>query len=162
MSVLTRKRADIVETISVRARLVPMAKSASPMAKTAGRAAKDRADSLLAWAMPHIDSARGWAAPRVERTGLAVRDNLAPKVSALLVPTARRLEKRAVATVAMLAAAGGAAAALAMRRRAYSPGYGTVSPMPDGAGPGPAAPRPETADGDQAATEEVNGQHRTA
>ena len=47
----------------------------------------------MTWAMPYIDNARVWAAPQLERTGVAVRDNVAPKVSSLLVTTARRLEK---------------------------------------------------------------------
>jgi len=169
VSALTRKRPDVVETVTVRARLVPIAKNASPMAKNAGRAAKDRADSLMTWAMPYIDNARVWAAPHVERTGLAVRDNVGPKVSSLLVTTARRLETappkrrrwpRMLGTMAMLAAAGTAAAAVAMRRRAYSLGYEPVSPVPGSSGLGPAQ---ETGNGDQAAPEqEVNGQHRMA
>lgn len=171
MSVLTRKRPEVVETVTVRARLVPIAKNASPLAKNAGRAAKERADSVLAWAMPYIDSARVWAAPHVERTGVAVRDNVAPKVSSLLVTTARRLEKpppaprrwpRMLATMAMLAAAGTAAAAVAMRRRAYSLGYDTVSPVPGSTGLGATATQ-ETATGDQARPEsEANGQHPMA
>jgi len=138
------------------------------MAKNASRAAKDRADSVLTWAMPYIDNARVWAAPHVERTGIAVRDNVAPKVSSLLVTTARRLEKpapkrrrwpRMLATMAMLAAAGSAAAAVAMRRRAYSLGY-DPNQRPDSTGLGATA-GPETANGEQATTEsEVNGQHR--
>jgi hypothetical protein len=171
VSVLTRKRPDVLETVTVRARLVPIAKNASPMAKNAGRAAKDRADSLMTWAMPYIDNARVWAAPHVERTGVAVRDNVAPKVSSLLVTTARRLEKappkrrrwpRMLGTMAMLAAAGTAAAAVAMRRRAYSLGYEPGNPVPGSSGPGSATAQ-ETGNGDQAAPEpEVNGQHRMA
>ncbi len=139
MSVLTRKRPDVFETVTVRARLVPIAKNASPMAKNAGRAAKDRAEELMTWAMPYIDNARVWAAPQLERTGVAVRDNVAPKVSSLLVTTARRLDKappkrrrwpRMLGTMAMLAAAGTAAAAVAMRRRAYSLGYEPGTPCP--------------------------------
>ncbi|MGD0376258.1 MAG: hypothetical protein ABSB01_16935 [Streptosporangiaceae bacterium] len=176
MSILTRKRSDVIETVTVRARLVPIAKNASPMAKNASRVAKDRADSALAWAIPYLDNARVWAAPRVERTGIAVRDNVAPRVSSLLVTTARRLEKaepkprrwpRMLATMAMLAAAGSAAAAVAMRRRAYSlgydpAGYDSAAPVPDSTGLGATA-RQETANGDQAMSEsEVNGQHRMA
>jgi hypothetical protein len=158
-----------LETVTVRARLVPIAKNASPMAKNAGRAAKDRADSLMTWAMPYIDNARVWAAPHVERTGVAVRDNVAPKVSSLLVTTARRLEKappkrrrwpRMLGTMAILAAAGTAAAAVAMRRRAYSLGYEPGNPVPGSSGLGPATAQ-ETGNGDQVAPEpEVNGQHR--
>jgi len=171
VSVLTRKRPDVVETVTVRARLVPIAKNASPMAKNAGRAAKERADSVMTWAMPYIDQARVWAAPHVEHTGLAVRDTVAPKVSSLLVTTARRLEKappqrrrwpRMLGTMVMLAAAGTAAAAVAMRRRSYSLGYEPGSPVPGSSGLGPATAQ-ETGNGDQAASEpDVNGQHRMA
>jgi hypothetical protein len=159
-----------VETITVRARLAPIARNAGPLASSARRAAKDRADSLLAWATPHVDTARLWAAPRIERTGIAMRDNLAPKVSDLLVATARRMENapakrrrwpRRVATIAMLAAAASAVAAVAMRRRSTPAGYGPVSSVPDSAGSGATATMPETADGDQAANEpDVNGQRR--
>jgi hypothetical protein len=138
------------------------------MAKNASRAAKDRADALMTWAMPYIDNARVWAAPHVERTGLAVRDNVAPKVSSLLVTTARRLDKappkrrrwpRMLGTMAMLAAAGTAAAAVAMRRRAYSLGY-EPGPVPGSSGLGSATAQ-EMGNGDQAAPEpEGNGQHR--
>lgn len=162
----------MVETISIRARLSPVAKNARPMAENAARAARDRADSALAWAMPHVDSARVWAAPRVERTGLAVRDTVAPKVSDLMVATARRLENappqprrwpRRIARLAMLAAAASAIAALAMRRRSDTAGYGPVSPVPDTDGPTLAPTMAESADGDEAMTDpEVNGQHRMA
>ncbi|HEY7144738.1 MAG TPA: hypothetical protein VH637_10850 [Streptosporangiaceae bacterium] len=165
MSVLTRKRPEVVETIALRARLAPLARNARPLAD-AGRAAKERADSALAWAMPHVDSARLWAAPHVERTGIAMRDNLAPKVSDVLVATARRLEKeparrrrwpRRVATMAMLAAAASAVAAVAMRRRSGPAGYRPVSPVPDSPVPdgpvpdstGPGSGVPESADGSQ-------------
>ena len=148
MSVLTRKRPDVIETVTVRARLVPIAKNASPMAKNAGRAAKDRADSLMTWAMPYIDNARVWAAPHVERTGLA--------------PPKQRRWPRMLGTMAMLAAAGTAAAAVAMRRRAYSLGYEPGNPVPGSSGPGSATAQ-ETGNGDQAAPEpEGNGQHRMA
>jgi len=171
VSVLTRKRPDVCETVTVRARLVPIAKQASPMAKNAGRAAKDRAAELRIWALPYIDQARGWAAPHVERTGVAVRDNVAPKVSAFLITTARRLEKapperrrwpRRLGTMAMLAAAGTAATAVAMRRRAYSLGYEPGNPGPGSSGPGSATAQ-EAGHGDQAAAEpEGNGQQRMA
>jgi hypothetical protein len=169
VSVLTRRRPEVIETVSVRARLVPMAKNARPMAENAGRAARDRANSLLAWAMPHVDHARVWAAPHVERTGIAVRDSVAPKVSDLMVATARRLEKaplqrrrwpRRLATMAMLAGAATAVAAVAMRRRSYAAAYGPVSPAPDAEGPTLATARPP-ADGDDVMTDpEVNGQSR--
>ena len=142
------------------------------MAQNAGRAARDRANAALAWAMPHVDNARSWAAPHVEHTGLAVRDTVAPKVSDLMVATARRLENAPpqprrwpgrIARLAMLAAAASAVAALAMRRRSYAAGYGPVSSVPDTDGPTLAPTMTEASDGDEARTDpEVNGQHRMA
>jgi hypothetical protein len=172
VSVLSRKRPEVVEAISVRARLMPVAKNARPMAENAGRAARDRANSALAWAMPHVDNARVWAAPHVERTGIAVRDSVAPKVTDLMVATARRLENappkrrrwpRRVATMAMLAAAASAVAAVAIRRRNDAARYSPVSPVPDSEGPTLAATMPATSDGDETVNDpEVNGQHRMA
>ena len=163
MSVLTKRRPEVVETVSVRARLVPMAKNARPMAENASRAARDRANSFLDWAMPHVDTARMWAAPHMERTGIAVRDNVAPRVSDLMVATARRLEKmppkrrrwpRRVAMLAMLAAVASAVAAVAMRRRQDAIKYGPVTAVPD-----PAASRPQGTDGtDPLEDPEVDGQ----
>lgn len=96
MSVLKRKRPGAVETVTVRTRrLGPLAKTATPLARSAGRTAKDRAASVKDWAAPRVDTARVWAAPHVERTGIAVRDNVAPKVSDLLVATARKMESTA-------------------------------------------------------------------
>jgi hypothetical protein len=142
------------------------------MAENASRAARERANSALAWAMPHVENARIWAAPHVERTGLAVRDTVAPKVSDLMVATARRLETtppkrrrwpRRVATMAMLGAFATAVAALAMRRRSDTAGYGPVSPVPDPDGPNLTPVMGEARDGDETVTDpEVNGQHRMA
>lgn len=131
MSLLTRKHASAEpagpggRALHTAKHAVPIAKHAVPIAKQAVLATRHGAEGAMAWARPHVDSARSWAAPRIERTGLAVRDSLAPRISAMLVATARRLDTtprparrwpRLLAGTAMLAAAASAAAAMVMRR----------------------------------------------
>jgi len=136
VSVLSRKRRTeaLAEVASVRDRTlatalqaVPVARQAVvPIAKSAGMAARHGTESAVAWAAPHVDEARAWVAPHIERSGLAIRDTIAPKISDALVTTAHRLDTapprrrrwpKVLAAVALLAAAGSAAAAIAMRRR---------------------------------------------
>jgi hypothetical protein len=139
MSVLSRKRAAEAEAeaadtrarMQQLARLTVLARAAVPMAKTAGMAARDGARSAATWAAPRINGARAWTAPRIERSGLAIRDTVAPKVCETLVTAARRVDVTAprpdviaprrrwpqvVAGAAMLVAAG-AAAAIVLRHR---------------------------------------------
>jgi hypothetical protein len=128
-----------------------------PMAKSAGLAARQGTDVVVAWATPRIRVARVWAAPRVEQAGVAVRDQIAPTVSAALIEAARRLDDSPpsrprrwpwiLAGCGMLAAAGTAAAAIIMRRRpdietfesedqaaadSAAPGLGEVPEQPSG------------------------------
>jgi len=108
------------------------------MAKTAGTAARDGARSAATWAAPRINGARAWTAPRIERSGLAIRDTIAPKVCETLITASRRVDVTApgpdvtaprrrwpqvVAGTAMLVAAG-AAAAIVLRRRKGDRTYG--------------------------------------
>jgi hypothetical protein len=77
------------------------------------------------WAAPRVNGARAWAAPRIERGGLAIKDTIAPKINEVFVVTARRVDvapprrrwPRVMAGTALLAAAG-AAVAVVLRRRA--------------------------------------------
>src|SRR6202167_5647163 len=100
--VTVKQRAD-----EAASRAVPLAKNAGvtvkqvadeaaaravPLAKNAGVAVKQRADEAAAWAAPHVHDARAWAAPRVERTGTAVQEKLAPQVSDMLTKAARQLD----------------------------------------------------------------------
>jgi hypothetical protein len=110
------------------------------MAKNAGQAARQGMEGAARWAMPRVQGARSWAepqvrgarswaAPRVEQAGIAVRDKIAPTVSAAIVEASRRLDAppspqpkrrvwpRLVAAIAMLAAAASAAAAVIMKRQ---------------------------------------------
>ena len=137
MSVLSRKRAAEAEAEDTRARMqllarsMVLARAAGPMAKTAGTAARDGARSAATWAAPRINGARAWTAPRIERSGLVIRDTIAPKICETLTTTARRVDVTAprpddaaprrrwpqvVAGTGMLVAAG-AAVAVVLRRR---------------------------------------------
>jgi hypothetical protein len=126
MSVLSRKRAAEAEAAEARGRmqqlvrLTVLARAAGPMAKTAGMAARDGARN-----------AATWTAPRIERSGLAIRDTIAPKVCQTLAAAAQRVDVSAprpdvtaarrrwpwvVAGTGLLMAAG-AAAAVVLRRQ---------------------------------------------
>jgi hypothetical protein len=153
-----------------------------PMARSAGLAARQGADVVVTWATPRVRVARVWAAPRVEQAGVAVRDQIAPAVSAALIEAARRLDDPpppsrprrwpwVLAGCGLLAAAGSAAAAIMMRRR---PDVETFEPedqaAADSAAPGvgeaPAPSPDETARGraNGGADEEAsvaNGRMRT-
>jgi hypothetical protein len=107
------------------------------MAKNAGLTTRQGAQGAMTWARPRADAARSWAAPRIERAGLAVRDRIAPRISAMLVTAAHRLDTtprrvrrwpKRLAGTATLAAAASAAAAVIMRRH---PAEVTEPPSPD-------------------------------
>jgi hypothetical protein len=133
MSLLTRKRTVGTMPTVVRKRArdmaeraVPIAKQAVPIAKQAGIAARHGAEDAVAWAAPRVDEARSWAAPRIERTGIAVRDSIAPRISDALVtaahrvdttPSKRRRWPRLLIGFALLAAIASAVAAIARRNR---------------------------------------------
>jgi hypothetical protein len=137
MSVLSRKRAAEADAAGMRdrmlqlTRLAVLARAAVPMAKTAGMATRDGARSAAAWGAPRVNGARAWTAPRIERSGLVIKDTIAPKICETLMATARRVNVTAprvdvtaprrrwpqvIAGTALLAAAG-AAAAVVLRRR---------------------------------------------
>ena len=120
--------------------VAPVAQHVVPAAKNAGQAAmqgvqgatewvRPRVEDARSWVEPRVQEARSWAAPRVEQAGLAVRDRIAPSVSAAIVEASRRLDAqppaqrrrlwpRVVAIVAMVAAAASAAAAVFLKRQA--------------------------------------------
>jgi hypothetical protein len=134
------------------AQLVPVARNTYaqmvPVARNAGLAARQGADVVVAWANPRVRSARVWAAPRVEQAGYAVRDQVAPAVSAALIEAAHRLDdspppKRSrwpwvLAGIGLLAAAGSAVAAVMLKRRPEPETFGAEDQMTaDSATPGP-------------------------
>ncbi len=132
MSILSRKRAADADTrhrMQQDAWPVVLARTAVPMVKTAGTTARDSARGAAAWAAPRVNGARAWTAPHIERSGLAIKDTIAPKISETLTATARRVDvttprldvaaprrrwPRVVAGTAILAAVG---AAIVLRRR---------------------------------------------
>ena len=172
VSVLSSKRAAEADATSTRgrvlqpARLIVLARAAVPVAKTAGLAARDGVRSAGAWATPRVNGARAWTAPRIERSGLAIRDTIAPQICEMLAATARRVDVTApgadvtasrrrwpkvVAGTALLTAAG-AAAAVVLRRRKDDGTCGSPGETAD-AGTGPQTaqdgqPRPGAHGGD--------------
>src|SRR6266516_8109006 len=100
------------------------ARRVAAQVKPAAAHIKPLTHSTAAAAIRRVRTTRAWAAARVERTGLVLQHNLAPKVSAWLSLAARRLEPakpqrarwRTPAGISVLTVAAGAAAALARHR----------------------------------------------
>lgn len=156
VSVLNRNRATEADATGTRGRMqqlarpMVLARAAVPVAKTVGMAARDGARSAAAWASPRVNGARAWTAPRIERSGLAIRDTIAPKICETLTAAARRVDVTApradvtaprrrwpkvVAGTALLTAVG-AAAAVVLRRRKDDGTCGSPGETAD-AGTGP-------------------------
>jgi hypothetical protein len=176
MSVLSRKHAAEAEQDRRQqlAWAAAVARAAVPMAKTAGMAAQNGARGAATWVTPRVNGARAWTAPRIERSGLAIKDTVAPKICDVLTATARYVDvtapgldvsaprrrwPRVVAGTATLAAAGAAAAVVLRRRKAAGTG-GAPGPAA-GAGTGlQSAPdgQPPSAAAAGTAEEDVSGQ----
>ena len=166
MSLLRRKNGSRVDTTArMRERARQKASQAVPLAKSAGTAAVQGAGEAAALAKPHVRRARRWAAPRVERTGKAVQEKVAPQVSAVMTKAARRLDpdrkprRRTRITRGIFlitAVAGASAVVIRLRRQPPLPGTGSTGPADadtvhgTGDKSGPAA--------DEATRVEVNGQ----
>ncbi|HEY5354466.1 MAG TPA: hypothetical protein VIK57_18615 [Streptosporangiaceae bacterium] len=135
----------------------------------AGMAARDGARSAATWAAPRVSGARTWTASRIEWSGVAIKDTVAPKIHESLLATARFVDASAppeaprrrwpqvIAGTALLAAAG-AAAAIVLRRRnaggqvpaeAAEPATST-QPAHDG--------QPQTSNGSPGAPADASGQ----
>ena len=139
-----------------------------PAARSAGLAARQGADVIVTWASPRVRGARVWAAPRVEQAGYAVRDQVAPAVSAALIEAARRLDdptppKRSrwpwmLAGIGLLAAAGSAVAAILLRRQPEAEAFGAEDEMTaDSATPSPGTDDGYAKSSDEAARSQGNG-----
>jgi hypothetical protein len=129
--------------------VAPLAKSAQ---ETAGR-------GLL--------EARAWAAPRVEATGVAVQERLAPAVSAAMVTAARRIQPPKaqrrrrwpfIAAAVVVLGAGCAAAAQILRSKRDTMVTADPGPVAPPMPPTTPADRQEMTD----AQADVNGQVRTS
>jgi hypothetical protein len=133
MSVLSRKRVAEAEAPQTQQLAWPivMVRAVVPRAKTAGMVARDGARSTAEWTAPRINQARAWTAPRIERSGLAFKDTIAPKVCETFMATARYVDvaprpdvtpprrrwPQVVAGTGMLVAVGAAAAVVLLRRK---------------------------------------------
>jgi len=110
VSVLNRKRASEAEAADMRGRVLQLTRRG--------------ARSAAAWTAPRVSAARAWTAPRIERSGLAIRDTIAPKICEVFVVTARRVDvtpprrrwPRVVAGTALLAVAAAAVACHGLMR----------------------------------------------
>jgi hypothetical protein len=132
--------------------LAPLAKSAQ---LTAGRG---------------VYNVRVWAAPRVEWTGVAVQERLAPRVSSMMVATARRMEppqarsrRRWPAVIAGIVMLLGAAVAGGLLRSQRNSAMMQNSEQPTSP-PDPTPPAGSAKDGQDmpdTAQADVNGQVRT-
>jgi len=113
-----------------------LANQARPMTKSAALTAKRSAGTAATWATPKVGRARAWMAVRAARGSVSVTEIVAPRLSAVLAATARKLDPpkprsrrmpKVLAGTALLAAGAAAAVAMAMRgRQRYMP----PRPMP--------------------------------
>jgi hypothetical protein len=143
------------------------ARRVAAQVKPAAAQIKPLAQSTGAAAIRGVRTTRAWAAPRVERTGLVLQHNVAPKVSAWLSMAARRLEPaqprrarwRKLAGISALTAAAGAAVAFARNRK--KPDSVTPAAETDA---GNVAPAAATSDGQATASTDadVDGQVRSS
>jgi hypothetical protein len=114
-----------------------------------------------------VHTARVWAAPRLERMGQVLQDDMAPRMSAMLSATARKVQparpprrRWPVLAAGMLMIAGGAAAAVALSRRNAASVMTFGQP---GESAGPAADRRDTAVAEpEPASADVNGHGHTS
>ena len=98
--------------------------NAADRARRAAAQVKPLASSTRAAAGRGVHRTRAWAAPQVERTGKALQDSVAPRVSAVLSSAAHRLEPakpqrrrwRKLVGISMLTAAASAVAAVVRNR----------------------------------------------
>jgi hypothetical protein len=116
-----------------------LADQARPMTKNAAKTAKQGAGSAANWAKPRVGRTRAWMAVRAARGSVSVQETVAPRVSAMLAATARRLDPpkprarrlpKVMAGTALLAAGAAAAAAMAMRTRQRTMMPPPMPPMP--------------------------------
>jgi hypothetical protein len=135
---------------------------AAPVKPAAARV-RPLASSVATAARRGVHRTRAWAAPQVDRTGQALQDSVAPKVSALMSSAARRLEPakskrrpwRKLAVSSVLTAAASAAAAVVLNRR--KPEAATSADEPDADEVTPAA---KTRDGEARTSTEADADGR--
>jgi hypothetical protein len=107
-----------------RARKIAM--QAAKLADQAGPMTRKAAAEAAVWAKPKVGRMRAWMAVRAARGSVSVQEDMAPRISAMLSATARRLDPprprsrrwpRVFAGTALLTAGAAAAMAMSIRRR---------------------------------------------
>jgi hypothetical protein len=104
-----------------------LADQARPMTAKAASSARQGAGSAKVWATPKVSRIRSLMATGAAKSSVSVQQTVAPRVSAMLAATARKLDPpmqktqarrwpKLIAGMTLLAAAGAAAAALQMRK----------------------------------------------
>jgi len=177
VSVTSRKRLAMpAADMQWRARKIAMqasklADQAGPMTKTAATTARQRAGTAANWARPRVGRARAWMAVRAARGSVSVQETVAPRLSAVLAATARRLDPpkprsrrmpKLLAGAALLAAGAAAAAAMAMRnRQRIVPPPMPARPSAKGTAEQPATVLNPSAEAERTRESEVNGLSRT-
>lgn len=101
------------------------ARELAARAKPAAAQVKPVAKNTQEAALRGLYATRSWAAPRVERTGQVLQDNVAPKVADMLSSAAHRIEPEqprsrnwwTLSGLLVIIAGAAAAAAIALRKR---------------------------------------------
>lgn len=149
-----------------------LAEQAGPATRKAATTARQSAGGAAEWARPRVGQARTWMATQAARSSVGVSETVAPKVSAMLATTARKLEpprpkaghkgRRILRILAgtMLVGAG-ALATVALRGRSRRASATPGQPPSPGTGPSATTPTPGTEADRKPAESEYNGMSRT-
>ena len=163
MSLITKSQASKARDLAV-ARAGAARESARQQALRAAEQARPMAASARTAARKGIYDARVWAAPRLDRTGDILEDQVAPWMAAMLSAAAQRIEPAPVRrrrlwlvlAAGLLAAVGlSAVAAYLVKRRAAADQAESSAPADD-----TGAATPAEVPGDPAASD-ANGRVRT-
>lgn len=166
MSLLTKSQATRAKR-RARARAVTATATARRQARRAVAQARPLRAGARATARKGIHHARTWAAPRLERTGHTLEDQVAPRMAAMLSAAARRIEpvparrrrRWPVLAAGLITVAGlSATAAYLMKRRGSTEtATGYTDSVTDSTAAAPAMPAEQA----PVATSEANGRVRT-
>lgn len=163
MSLMTKSQANRAKG-RARARAGAAGAGARRRARRAAAQARPLTASARTTARKGIHHARTWAAPRIERTGHTLEDQVAPRMAAMLSAAARRIEpvpprrrrRWPVLAAGLITAAGlsATAAYLLKRRGAADTATGDTEPAADSTSAMPAEP------GTPVAASDANGRVR--
>ena len=130
-----------------------LADRARPMTRSAALQARRQADTAARWAKPQVNRARGWMAVRAARGSVSMREDVGPRVAAMLATAARKLEPPAarrsrklpmmLAGMALMAAGAAVVTAVSLRNRNTVRSMAMPSASASGAADQPAMLSPE-------------------